>query len=110
MLVIPPNVLFGGRLAGGGVDTGKRSRGEHFMHQLHHDLNRKWLLEKGHLIGNGLIRLPFMIRQARHEDHTGCLLHRQGALDNVVTMDPRIWILGGGQLKARRRQHEIGQQ
>ena len=108
-LVIPPNVLLGGRL-GCGFVVGERSRSEHLMHQLHHDLNREGLLEKRDMIGDRLVRFTFMIRQARHEDHTGCLLHLHGALDDVVSMNPWIWVLGGGELKVGRRQHEIGQQ
>jgi hypothetical protein len=108
-LVIPSNVVFGDRL-GGEIVAGERNRGEHLVDQPHQGLNGKWLLEKGHVIGDHLVCLALMIRQSRHEDYAGCLLHLQGTLDNVVTMDPRIGILGGGQLKARRRQHEIDQQ
>ena len=80
------------------------------MDQLHHGLNGEWFLEKRYMTSAESIRLALLFRQARHEDYANRLLHGQGALDHFVTMDSRIRIFSGAQLKARRRQHQIGQQ
>ena len=68
------------------------------MDQLHEGFNGKWFLEKGDVIGGEAIGLAICFRQARHQDHPERLLHGQGSLDDFVTMDPRIGILGGGKL------------
>ena len=71
------------------------------MEQLHHGLYGEWFLEKRYMISDKSIRLPILFGQARHQDHAKRLLHGQCALDDFVTMDPRIRIFGGGQLKTR---------